>query len=103
MKTFLITGANGFCGKYLAGLLENNSNYITHGVSRRIPNELLTQHPRVVYNICDLNDCVSVLDILKKTKPDYIFHLAAESSVASSWKNLLNMMTNNIASQINLF
>ena len=103
MKTVLITGANGFCGRYLAGLLENDSNYIIYGISRRIPKELLIQHPRVIYEICDLNDYFSVLNILKKTKPDYIFHLAADSSVASSWKNPINMITNNIVSQINIF
>lgn len=103
MKTVLITGANGFCGRYLAGLLENDSNYKVYGISRRIPKELLTQHSRVIYETCDLNDYLSVLNILKKTKPDYIFHLAADSSVASSWKNPINMITNNIVSQINIF
>jgi GDP-4-dehydro-6-deoxy-D-mannose reductase len=103
LKTVLITGAAGFCGRYLAEILGNNGNYVTYGISRRIPDELCIQHPRVIYKACDLKDYASVLDVLKKTTPDYIFHLAAESSVASSWKNPINMMTNNIVSQINLF
>jgi len=48
-------------------------------------------------------DHTSVFNILKNIKPDCVFHLAAESSVASSWKSPINILNNNILSQVNIF
>lgn len=103
MASFLITGANGFCGRHLATLLEKSNVGTVYGLSRKIPQELEVGHSKVIYKSCDLMDYDSVLEVIKDVKPDYIFHLAADSSVASSWKNPTKMITNNIVSQINLF
>jgi len=102
MVKYLITGANGFCGRHLADVLDNNGNNV-YGISRTIPDALVAQHPNVTYEQCNLIDHTSVYNMLKKIKPDCIFHLAAESSVGSSWKNPVNMMNNNVLSQINIF
>lgn len=102
MTIYLITGANGFCGRHLADDLEDGDNRI-YGISRKIPDDLLTDHPHVKYEPCNLVDHTSVFDILKNIKPDCIFHLAAESSVASSWKSPINILNNNVLSQVNLF
>lgn len=102
MTTYLITGANGFIGRYLINELENDNN-IVYGVSRRIPDDFIAEHHEVKYEQCNLIDHTSVFEMLKKIKPDCIFHLAAESSVASSWKSPINIMNNNILSQINIF
>jgi GDP-4-dehydro-6-deoxy-D-mannose reductase len=102
MTTYLITGANGFVGRHLIKELEINHN-IVYGVSRRIPDELIEIHHDVIYEQCNLTDHTSVFNVLNKIKPDFIFHLAAESSVASSWKSPINIMNNNVLSQINIF
>jgi GDP-4-dehydro-6-deoxy-D-mannose reductase len=39
-----------------------------------------------VYNL-DILDIAQISELLNRLKPDYIFHLAAQSSVAYSWKN----------------
>jgi GDP-4-dehydro-6-deoxy-D-mannose reductase len=103
MPTFLITGANGFFGRHLAAFLDKYTEGVIYGVSRKIPQELTLKYPRITYKSCDLMDYNSVLQIISSFKPDYIFHLAAESSVASSWKNPTSMIVNNIVSQTNLF
>ena len=102
MVRYLITGANGFCGRHLADVLNGESNRV-HGISRTIPDSLIAQHPDVSYEQCNLIDHTSVYNMLKKIEPDCIFHLAAESSVASSWKSPVNIMNNNVLSQINIF
>ncbi len=102
MLKILITGANGFCGRHLADVLAGGSN-VVYGISRSIPDDLVAQHPTVTYEQCNLIDHTSVFNMLKKIEPDCIFHLAAESSVASSWKSPVNIMNNNVLSQINIF
>ncbi|RNI15809.1 NAD-dependent epimerase/dehydratase family protein [Methanohalophilus sp. RSK] len=102
MYKYLITGANGFCGRHIVEVLNHESNKV-YGVSRYIPDELILCYPEVTYEQCNLMDHTSVFNLLKRVKPDYIFHLAAESSVASSWKSPINILNNNIQSQINIF
>ncbi|HEY9206284.1 MAG TPA: GDP-mannose 4,6-dehydratase [Candidatus Methanoperedens sp.] len=101
MATYLITGANGFCGRHLAEVLEHGNT--VYGVSRTIPDSLVSKYPGIRYEQCNLIDHASVFNILKKIEPDCIFHLAAESSVASSWKSPINILNNNIISQVNIF
>ncbi len=102
MVTYLITGANGFLGRHLADLLSND-NSLVYGISRSVPHDLVLNHPDVAYEQCNLIDHTSVFNLLQKIKPDCIFHLAAESSVASSWKGPINIFNNNVLSQINIF
>jgi GDP-4-dehydro-6-deoxy-D-mannose reductase len=83
-------------------VLEDGDN-IVYGISRKIPDDLLIEHPHVKYENCNLVDHTSVFNLLKKIKPDCVFHLAAESSVASSWESPINMLNNNILSQVNIF
>jgi GDP-4-dehydro-6-deoxy-D-mannose reductase len=102
MAIYLITGANGFCGRHLAKMLETENNTV-YGISRRIPQDLVEEYPDIRYEPCNLVDHAAVFEILKNIKPDCIYHLAAESSVASSWKSPINIMNNNVLSQINIF
>jgi GDP-4-dehydro-6-deoxy-D-mannose reductase len=99
---YLITGANGFCGRHLVDVL-NDENNLVYGISRSISGDLVSRHPEVTYEQCNLTDHTSVFNLLKKIEPDCIFHLAAESSVASSWKSPINILNNNVFSQINIF
>ena len=83
-------------------MLSRDNNQV-YGISRSIPSDLILHHPDVTYEQCNLVDNASVFNLLKKIKPDCIFHLAAESSVASSWKSPISIMNNNVLSQINIF
>ncbi|MEA1980268.1 MAG: GDP-mannose 4,6-dehydratase [candidate division Zixibacteria bacterium] len=85
-KSALITGITGFVGSYLAEELLNN-NFEVYG--SYLPDESFEN----IAHLKSLN--LSKLDILnssrckiviKKIKPDYIFHLAAFSSVGQSLK-----------------
>ena len=48
--------------------------------------EQLVMDNAVVKNL-DILDIGQIVGLLKAEQPDYIFHLAAQSSVAYSWKN----------------
>lgn len=79
-----------------------SKDYKVYGLSRSTSFEKSDTYPNVVYEQCNLMDFTSVYDILKRVKPNCIFHMAAESSVAFSWKSPSNILTNNVLSQLNI-
>jgi len=50
----------------------------------------------------NLMDAPRVHKIVAEVCPDWIFHLAAQASVATAWTDPLDTLINNIASQVNL-
>tara|TARA_A100001388_G_C28723742_1_gene477822 strand:+ start:177 stop:1226 length:1050 start_codon:yes stop_codon:yes gene_type:complete len=95
-KIALIFGITGQDGSYLAEILLKK-NYIVHGVKRRSSsiNTLRVDHIyqdpheknykfRLHYG--DVTDSSSVSNIIKKTKPNEIYNLAAQSHVAVSFE-----------------
>lgn len=82
MKAMIIGGA-GFVGAYLTRHLHDDLKWEV--VVTKMPQEQIEANAKVV----DLNILESdkVVSLLQEEKPDYIFHLAAQSSVAVSWKN----------------
>ena len=95
-KKALIFGITGQDGSYLAEFLLKK-NYIVHGVKRRSSSintsrvDHIYQDPhdknynfRLHYG--DITDSLSVSNIIKKTKPDEIYNLAAQSHVAVSFE-----------------
>ena len=84
MKRALIIGAAGFVGSYLIDHIQKHCVWSI--VVTKMPQETMT-YPGV--DICDLDVLApaSIERLLEEQRPDYIFHLAAQSSVAVSWKN----------------
>lgn len=84
MKKALIIGAAGFVGSYLIDHIQKNCVWSI--IVTKMPQEEI-HHPGIA--VCDLNilDKEAVASLLQRERPDYIFHLAAQSSVAVSWKN----------------
>ena len=89
-KIALITGITGQDGSYLAEFLLEK-NYTVYGLCRRVSyfNRNRIEHLRHNKNLKliygDLNDFSSVMDIIKKSKPDEIYNLAAQSHVYVSF------------------
>ena len=95
-KVALITGVTGQDGSYLAELLLSK-NYIVHGVKRRsssintdrvnhIFEEVIKKNKKFILHHGDMNDYVSLIRIIKETKPNEIYNLAAQSHVAVSFE-----------------
>ena len=52
---------------------------------------------------CDLKDAVAARHCLAEVKPEYIFHLAGQSFVPTSWKAPVETVCTNMVGEINLF
>ena len=90
-KTALITGITGQDGAYLAKFLLKK-NYTVYGTFRRLstPNfwRLLSLDiQNDVHMIsADLSDLTSLIESIKISKPDEVYHLAAQSYVGASFE-----------------
>ena len=92
-KRALITGVTGQDGAYLAQLLLGEG-YEVHGVVRRSSHSGVDDHRLRWLGVADsmrlhdgdLGDLSSLVRIVQETKPDEIYNLAAQSFVASSWR-----------------
>ncbi|MGO4110922.1 GDP-mannose 4,6-dehydratase [Paenibacillus sp. YAF4_2] len=99
----LITGINGFVGSHLAEhLLEQQIE-----VAGTIRNHSSLQHirhllPDIHLYECELRDPQAVEQMMIEVRPDFIYHLAAQSFVPVSWDSPAETMINNILGQIHL-
>ena len=99
MKRALIIGAAGFVGGYLARHLK-----IAYGMDvavTKLPHEVLEIEDATVYDL-DILKQEEITSLLFKIRPDYIFHLAAQSSVGLSWKKPGLTVDINITGSINV-
>ena len=83
MKALIIGGA-GFVGPYLAAHLRETYGWDV--CVTKLPAESL-ELPAASVRDLDILQADQVVSLLEAERPDYIFHLAAQSSVAVSWKN----------------
>ena len=95
-KVALIFGVTGQTGSYLARLLLEKK-YIVHGVKRRsssyntsriddIYDNPLFKNKNLYLHFGDVTDTLSVREIIKRTKPNEIYNLAAQSHVHVSFE-----------------
>lgn len=98
MKKGLVIGAAGFVGSYLVEELHNNG---IEPYATKLPHEKFMGKFAKTYDL-DILDKEAVVNILYEIQPDYIFHLAAQSSVGVAWKNPLLTVDVNIKGSINV-
>jgi len=88
-KVALITGITGQDGSYLAELLLEKG-YEVHGIVRRasLINTDRIDHiyPQLQLHFGDLTDAFSLIDIIRKVKPQEIYNLGAQSHVKVSFE-----------------
>ena len=90
MKKALITGITGQDGSFLAEFLLAKG-YDVHGTIRRSSVDYreriahLEGHPHFHLHYADLGDSMSILQVVKKVKPNEIYNLAAQSHVQVSF------------------
>ena len=83
MKAMVI-GAAGFVGGYLMNEIERSLG--AEVLATKLPGETVEHRGARVFDL-DIVDSDAVRRLFQSEKPDVIFHLAAQSSVAYSWKN----------------
>ncbi|EKE15087.1 MAG: hypothetical protein ACD_12C00154G0003 [uncultured bacterium] len=89
-KTALVTGILGQDGPYLARLLLEKG-YKVYGLIRRYSNisfdnlDYLGITKKIEFVEGDMTDESSLLHLIKRTMPDEVYNLAAQSFVGASW------------------
>jgi GDPmannose 4,6-dehydratase len=103
-KHALITGITGMVGSHLADFLLERTDWDLFGVCRwRSPLDNVAHllpranaNDRVRFLYADLNDYVSLQTAIEEARPDYAFHLAAQSYPTTSFTAPLETYETNI-------
>ena len=102
----LITGTTGFKGSWLAHWLhELGAKVIGVGLKQKkgiILFESLNLKRKINHYFLDICNFNKLNGIIKKEKPDIIFHLAAQSIVSTSFIEPLNTFHSNIIGSANV-
>lgn len=106
----LITGITGMVGSHLADYLLENTNWKIYGLSRwndSLENiehlsEDINKKDRIELIYGDLNDLASLITTIDKAKPNYVFHLAAQSYPQTSFDAPIETLQTNILGTTNL-
>ena len=105
-KKVLITGHTGFKGSWLSIWLTYLGAKVI-GVSNKVlknPSnfEINNLKKKVSHHLFDIRDQKKINNIIKKYKPDFIFHLAAQSLVKKSYYDPKNTFETNGIGTLNL-
>ena len=104
MKTVLITGITGMVGSHLADYLLEETDWKIYGFCRwndTLENiehlsDKINNKDRIELIYGDLNDVASLITTISKSKPDYVFHLAAQSYPQTSFDAPFETLDTNI-------
>ena len=101
----LVTGITGFAGSHLVDYMLTLPGVEVMGILRWRSRTENIEHfqDRVRLVECDLRDASSVRDVIGDLRPDWIFHLAAQSFVPTSWTAPTESLVTNIIGQLNIF
>lgn len=105
-KKVLVTGETGFKGSWLALWLHSMGADV-YGLSKGLPTgpclfNLLDLRNKIKSEFGDINELPSIISIIKKVKPDFVFHLAAQAIVSQSYTNPVETFQTNVMGSINV-
>jgi GDP-4-dehydro-6-deoxy-D-mannose reductase len=97
----LITGISGFVGSHLADLLLEKGFEVHGSIRWRSKRDNITHlGDKIQLHECDIKDSSSIRKTIFDTKPRYIYHLAAQSYVHTSWAAPGETLLTNIQGQL---
>ena len=103
-KRALITGITGMVGSHLTDYLLEHTDWDIWGVARwrstmdnlnHVIDRINTKE-RIFLQYADLRDELSLIHAVRQAKPDYVFHLAAQSFPRTSFEAPLDTLDTNI-------
>jgi GDP-4-dehydro-6-deoxy-D-mannose reductase len=105
MRRVLVTGVTGFAGSHLVDYMAERGDAEIWGIQRWRSRTENIEHLRGSMKLveCDLRDAESTRDTIEQIRPEWIFHLAAQSFVPTSWKAPTESLTTNVLGQLHLF
>ena len=105
-KKVLVTGHTGFKGSWLSIWLYSLGAKvigISNDPKNKKDNFILSDLSNIVADYrCDIRDINKIDEIIKKEKPDILFHLAAQPLVLDSYKNPLETVEINVQGTANI-
>lgn len=105
-KKVLITGATGFKGSWLAIWLKQlGANVVGYSLppkSKKDNYVTCNVENLIIHKNGDIRDLKSVKEFLLQTKPEIIFHLAAQPIVLQSYKDPVENFETNIIGTVNI-
>jgi CDP-glucose 4,6-dehydratase len=105
-KTVLVTGHTGFKGTWLTSWLLKLGAKVC-GVSDEIPTTPsmfveLGLADKIEHHFCDIRDLELLKRIIQGCKPDFVFHLAAQPIVSTSYEDPIGTITTNVIGTANV-
>ena len=105
-KKVLITGHTGFKGSWLTTWLVKLGAQIV-GVSKDIPThpamfEELKLEAKIKHYEQDIRDLKSMINIISDEKPEFVFHLAAQPIVSTSYAEPIETISSNVMGTANV-
>lgn len=102
--TALITGITGMVGSHLADYLLAETDWDLVGMCRwRSPLDNVShlldranRGDRLKFVYADLHDYISLVNVVEDARPEYVFHLAAQSYPSTSFTSPLDTLDTNI-------
>lgn len=109
-KRAFITGITGMVGSHLADYLLDHTDWEIYGLCRwRSPLDNIShllgrinRHDRVHLLYGDLRDYLSIHEATRQARPDYVFHLAAQSYPKTSFDSPLDTLETNVQGTANV-
>jgi len=105
-KKVLITGNTGFKGSWLSTWLIGLQADV-YGISKDVPTEpsmfhVLNLKNQITHYTVDVRNYVKIKGIIEKVKPDYVFHMAAQPIVVTSYLEPVDTITTNVMGTTNV-
>ena len=99
----LITGVGGFAGSHLADLLLAQPTNAGAVWGCDLTDTRRPFHPAELHLLAaDLRDAAAVRDVIERTRPEQIFHLAGQAFVGDSWAQPWETLETNLRAEVNL-
>ena len=105
-KKVLVTGNTGFKGSWLSAWLIGLEADV-YGISNDIPTnpsmfEVLNLKDQITHFNEDVRNYTSIKKIIKNIKPDFLFHMAAQPIVVTSYKEPIDTISTNVIGTANI-